>query len=200
MTDELDIDNEREERIQRLAENLRDVLKEGDEILIQFLNDEMRVSESRMSRLRAHQPRLHGRLLSIDEQLAFRFTPFLACLLLAGAALFGLQVGWWEGLLGADACDKLNAWWFYLVVIVVALFVGATIDNFLSDRTYARHRASLVQLMTECHFDRDLLVSLLNNEEELSRVVGMLKRDSGTFPPVETPPPPRLFAPKDEKR
>ena len=200
MTEELNADDERDERIHRLTENLRDVLKDGDEILIQFLNDEMLITESRTSKLRAEQPRLHGRLLSIDQQLSMNWFPYLACLLVAGAMLFGLQVGWWEGALGEAACEKLNSWWFYLVALAVALYAGATIDNFQSKRTYWRHRAALVQLMAECGYDRDLLVSQLNNEEELSRVVGMLKRDAGVFPPVETPPPPRLFTPKDGKK
>ena len=54
--------------------------------------------------------------------------------------------------------------------------------------------------MAECQYDRDLLVSQLNTEDEVARVVHMLKNDTGDFPPVEAPPPPRLFAPKDEKR
>jgi hypothetical protein len=200
MTEELNADDERSERIERLAENLRDVLKDGDEVLIQFLNDEMRISESWTSKLRAEQPRLHGRLLSIDQQLESSWLPYVACLLAAGVLLFGLQVGWWEGVFGEVVCEKLNTWWFYLVAFALAFYAGSLFEDWHARRTYARHRASLVTLMTECGYDRDLLVSQMNNESEFNAVLTLLKRDTEDFPPVKAPPPPRLFEPKDEKK
>src|SRR5687768_2056116 len=91
---------EKLERVRRFAENLRDTLQDGDEFTIHYADGEVHVDESRFSKLRAGHPRLYGRLLSLETQLEGGCAAYAFAGGAGVAFVFGLHVGWWEGVIG----------------------------------------------------------------------------------------------------
>src|ERR1700730_5296910 len=91
MADETDDTlDERLESIQRRAENFREMLKDGDEVLIALQDGEMRVEESYRSKFERQHPKLFGRLLSIEAQLDAGLLPYFAALILSGGVIICL--------------------------------------------------------------------------------------------------------------
>src|SRR5213594_4227459 len=108
--------DERLETILRRAENFRDLLKDGEEVTIAYQDGEVHVEESYRSKFERQHPKLFGRMLAIEAQMAAGWFPYFAALMIAGAVVLGLQVGWWEGALGETAHGILDRWWFYLAL------------------------------------------------------------------------------------
>ncbi|MSQ96696.1 MAG: hypothetical protein EXR98_19380 [Gemmataceae bacterium] len=173
---------ERLESVQRRAENFRELLKDGEEVTIAFLDGDVHVEESYRSKFERLHPKLYGRLLSIEAQMSAGWSPYVAALLLAGSFIFGLQLSWWTPLLGETACDLLNLWWFFLVLPVVLSFLATHVCAGWGAHVYRRHRAELLQLIAAAELDRDLLLVMLKGEEDLENVVYRLKLDTGPFP------------------
>lgn len=172
---------EKLERVRRFGENLRDTLQDGDEFLLQFVDGEVRIGVSRFSRLRAGHPRLYGRLMSLEAQLEGGCAAYAFAAGAGAAFVFGLQVGWWEGLIGQAAVDKLSSWWAYLV-LAVALFVLVSLYYDWMDKwVYRRARPELLELLREEGLDRDILLTMLDGETGLDKATRQLKLDPGPF-------------------
>src|SRR5215475_2011688 len=92
--------DERMDRIQRRAENFRELLRDGDEVTIAFQDGEVHVAESYRSKFERKHAKLFGRMLSIEAQMDAGLFPYFVALVLAGVVVFGLTLGWWDGVLG----------------------------------------------------------------------------------------------------
>src|ERR1019366_795646 len=106
--------DDRLERIQLRAENFRELLKDGEEVTIAYQDGEVHVAESYRSKVERQHPKLYGRLMSIEAQMAPGLTPYVLGGVAAGVVIFGLQLDWWQPLVGAKVCEHLKSWWFYL--------------------------------------------------------------------------------------
>ena len=68
--------DERMERIQRRAENFRELLRDGDEVTIAFSDGEVHVAESYRSVFERKHAKLYGRLICIEAQLSTGWLPY----------------------------------------------------------------------------------------------------------------------------
>src|SRR6516225_4925139 len=68
--------DERLERIQRRAENFRELLHEGDEVTIARQDGEMHVAESYRSQFERKHAKLFGRMLSVEAQMEAGLFPY----------------------------------------------------------------------------------------------------------------------------
>jgi hypothetical protein len=175
--------DDRLERIQIRAQNFRELLKDGEEVTIAFQDGEVHCEESYRSKFERQHPKLYGRLMSIDAQMAAGFSPYVFGLAVVGVVLFGLQLGWWTEILGERVCELLNGMWFF---IAAPLFVGYLM--YLACRrwgkyVYRHNRAELLDLIAASKLDRDVLLVMLRDEPDLDAVIHELKLDAGPFPP-----------------
>ena len=69
--------DDRLERIQLRAENFRELLKDGEEVTIAYQDGEVHVAESYRSKVERQHPKLYGRLMSIEAQMAPGLTPYV---------------------------------------------------------------------------------------------------------------------------
>jgi hypothetical protein len=171
--------DDRLERIQIRAQNFRELLKDGEEITIAFQDGDVRIEESYRSKFERQHPKLYGRLMSIDAQMAAGFSPYVFGLTAVGVFIFGLQFNWW---VSPDVCRVLNEMWFF---IAAPLFVGYLM--YLACRRwgkyiYWRNRAALLELIAAAKLDRDVLLVMLRDEPDLDAVIHELKLDPGPFP------------------
>src|SRR5688572_28547904 len=111
-------DAEKQGRMERVARALADVVLEGDEFQVIATADDILVNETRAAQFQEKHPRLYGRLLSLNEQMAGGCAYSLIALLSAGSLFFALHVGWLDDVLGAQAAETLNSWWFLAILLV----------------------------------------------------------------------------------
>ena len=173
--------DDRLERIQRRAENFRELLKDGDEVIIAFADGEMHVEESYRSKFERKHPKLFGRMLSIEAQMDAGWSPYFAAVMLAGGFVFGLPLKWWDGILGEEVSNQLNEWWFYIVLPLILLFLARLACGRWEAFVYRRNRQELVELIGAEKLDRDVLLVMMRDQDELDRVVQHLKLDAGPF-------------------
>lgn len=174
--------DDRLERIQRRAENFRELLRDGDEVTIAFQDGEMRVEESYRSKFQRAHAKLFGRMLSIEAQMHSGWFPYFAALLLSGGFLFGLTLKWWDGIFGDAMCVHLDNWWFYVVLPVGLLYLARLICERWEKYAYRRNRRELLERIAADQLDRDVLLVMLRDEDDLDKVVHQLKLDAGPFP------------------
>ena len=177
-----DTQEDRLGRIQRWAENLRDVLKEGDAFYVRLFEGQVHVEESAFSRFQAAYPRLWGRLSSLDAQMETGCGLYVLAFLGVGAVCFAIHKQWWLDALGEDLNQTLDAWWFYLILFGLAVFVASQVYEWQERHVYRRGRAELLDMMADESLDRDALLPLLADAPELERVIKQLKLDPGPFP------------------
>jgi hypothetical protein len=177
---------DRLERLQRRAENFRELLEDGDEITVALMDGEMRVAESYRSQFERKHPKLFGRMLSIEAIMRANWSPYVIALLALGVFILGLQLSWWEGVLGSDMSALLNTWWFYLIAAALLLYLAFVARGQWGRIIYRRHRQALHALIAQENLDRDVLIVMLRDEELLERVLYELKLDTEPFP--VTPP------------
>jgi hypothetical protein len=174
--------DERIERIQRRAENFRELLRDGDEVTIAYQDGEVHVEESYRSKFERKHPKLFGRMLSIEAQMDAGLFPYFVALVLSGVVIFGLSLRWWDGVLTEKVGDALNAWWFYLVLPLVLLYLARLGCGRWESYVYRRNRPELMDLIGAEKLDRDVLLVMLRGEDDLNSVVHKLKLDVGPFP------------------
>jgi hypothetical protein len=188
MSDEADETIEdRIERLQRRAENFRELLEDGDEITVALMDGEMRVAESYRSQFERKHPKLFGRMLSIEAMMRASWSPYVIALLAIGVFIFGLQLSWWEGLFGTDMTALLDTWWFYLIATAFMLYLAYVARGLWGRFIYRRHRQALHDLIAQEKLDRDVLVVMLRDEELIEHVVHELKMDTEPFPVLNPP-------------
>jgi len=182
MTDDADDTlDDRLDAIQRRAKNFRELLKDGEEITLAFQDGDLFVQESYRSKFERTHAKLFGRMLAIDEQMKTGTFPYFLGLLAFIVFLVGLQLSWWEGVLGEAACNLLNGWWFYLLAPVGILYLVHVIAGRWGIVVYRRHRQELIELIAKEGLDRDVLLVMLREEGDLDNVVYCLKVDHGPF-------------------
>jgi hypothetical protein len=172
---------ERLERIQRRAENFRELLKDGEEITIAFFDGEVKVEESFRTQFERKHPKLLGRMLSLEAQLEPGWLAYFFAMIAVVVILFGLQLGWWETWLGPKACELLNNWWFYIVLSVAAFYLVSLGLGQWRKRVYQRHRTELHRLISAEQLDCDVLLVMLRDFNDLHAIVQELKLDAGPF-------------------
>ena len=179
MADELDETLEdRVERVQRRAANFLDLLKDGDEVTLARHNGEMFVEESYRSKFERKHAKLFGRMLSIEEQMRGGTFPYFLGLLAFAAFVGSLQLGWWEGVLGARICQLLDNWWFYIPGAMAILYLVYVGSGRLGTYVYRRHRQALLDLIAAEGLDRDELLVSLRDQDDLDHVIYHLKLDT----------------------
>ena len=162
---------DRLERIQRRAENFRELLKDGEEVTIACQDGEMHIEESYRSKFERSHPKLYGRLMSMEAQMVAGLTPYVLGLIASGGVIFGFQLDWWEPLLGVRVCDLLNRVWFYIVLPLLISFLMYHVCRWWERHVYRRHRAELLALNGGENLDREVLLVMLRDEADLDVVV-----------------------------
>ncbi len=183
MTDESDEEtlDDRLESIQRRAENFRELLEDGDEVTIGRSGEVLQVVESFRSKFERQHAKLFGRMLSIEEQMKTGLFPYFLGLVGFAGFLVGLQLTWWEDVLGASLCEMLNRWWFYVLAPPSVLYLAHLSCGRWGYFKYLRHRVALLDMIAAAGLDRDELLVMLRDESELNNVVHFLKLDPGPF-------------------
>jgi hypothetical protein len=174
--------DERMERIQRRAENFRELLRDGDEVTIAYQDGEVRVEESYRSKFERAHAKLFGRMLSIEAQMDAGLFPYFAALVLSGVVILGVSLRWWDAVLTETASLAMDAWWFYTVLPLVLLYFARLGCGRWEAFIYRRNRVGLMELIAAEKLDRDVLLVMLREEEDLHSVVHKLKLDAGPFP------------------
>jgi len=174
--------DDRLSRIQLRAETFRELLKDGDEVVVAFEDGEVHVAESYRSKLERKHPKLFGRMLSIEAQLDAGLSPYFAALIVAALFIVGLHLKWWNAVLGEELADYLQTWWFYVPLPFVLLYLARLGCARWERRAYRRNRAELLALIAAEKLDRDILLVMLRGESDLDGVVYELKLDPGPFP------------------
>jgi hypothetical protein len=170
--------DERIERIQRRAENFRELLRDGDEVTIAYQDGDVHVEESYRSKFERKHAKLFGRLLSIEAQMDVGLFPYFAALVLSGGVIFGLSERWWEGVLKEAVGLALSVWWFYIVLSLAWLYLARLGCGRWEAHVYRRNRVGLMDLIAAEKLDRDVLLVMLRDEDDLRRVVHQLKLDN----------------------
>jgi hypothetical protein len=171
---------EQASRRERLARALQEILKEGDAFQVVAGESGIDVTETRSFQFQERHPRLYGRLLSVNEQMEGGCMGYVLTFLAAGVLCFGINVGWFDEALGA-AAEKLNSWWFFAIVLLVAFVLGNTIYEWQERRVYRRGRDELLALLEDEGLDRDTLLVQINDDGDLENVIKQLKLDPGPF-------------------
>ncbi len=169
----------RMERLRRRAETFRDLLDDGDVITVAKDEGEIHVGEIVQSRLERQHPKLYGRLLAIEAQLTPGMAPVVATAAFFGAFVLGLQTGWWEPIFGQTACDALNQWWFWAIELLIVWYVIRSISRLYRKKIYNDNRNELAACITAEGLDRDILLVILLDHDDLAIVTHALKLDSG---------------------
>jgi hypothetical protein len=174
--------DERMERIQRRAENFRELLRDGDEVTIAYQDGEVRVEESFRSKFERAHAKLFGRMLSIEAQMDAGLFPYFAALVLSGVVILGLSLHWWDAVLTETVSSAMDAWWFYTVLPLTLLYLARLGCGRWEAFIYRRNRVGLMDLIAAERLDRDVLLVMLREEDDLRNVVHKLKLDAGPFP------------------
>jgi hypothetical protein len=170
---------DRLERIQRRAENFRELLKDGEEVTIACQDGEMRIDESYRSKFERKHAKLYGRLMSVEAQMSAGLTPYVFGLASVIVVIFGLQLEWWEPIVGPRVCELLNRWWFYVVLPAFVLYLMYLACGRWGKYVYRWHRKNLLALIAAEALDRDILLVMLRDEADLDDVIRELKLDAG---------------------
>ena len=181
MTDDADEEtlDDRLERIQRRAENFRELLKDGDEVTIACFDSELHVAESYRSKFERKYPKLYGRMLSIEERMKTGLLPYFLGLVGLAVFVIGLQLESWTTILGEALCGILNLWWFYIAAPPSVLYLIYLGCGQWGRHVYRRNRTELADLIAAEELDRDVLLVMLRDESEVDCVVYFLKLDAG---------------------
>lgn len=166
------------ETIQRRAENFRELLKDGEEVIIVYQDGEVHVDESYRSKFERQHSKLYGRMLALEAQMDAGWSPYVVALLIIGTFLFGLQLDWWTAILGETVCNLLNHWWFYVCGPLLFLYIARLGCSRWERHIYGRRRQDLLDLIRAESLDREVLIVTLRDEAGLENVVYQLKLDS----------------------
>ena len=177
--------DERLERIQRRAENFRELLHEGDEVTIARQDGEMHVAESYRSQFERKHAKLFGRMLSVEAQMEAGLFPYFVGLIGVGNLIIGLQLKWWDAALGQAAGEYLQSSWFYIALPIIVMYLARLGVGRWQKFVYRRHRQNLQKLIAADQLDRDVLLVMLRDESDLDNVVRQLKLDSDSFPAMD---------------
>jgi hypothetical protein len=173
--------DDQDQRLDEVARVVKDYLREGEALLVQCQDDDILVEPAPHTKFQRDHPRLHGRLLSLNEQMEIGCAVSIGLLVLGGVFCLGLHVGWWDDVIPPNVIEKLRTWWFYAPLFVVLFFVGDAWSTWREKRVYRRGRPELMLLLRNEGFDRDTLVSAIQGVEDFERVAKQLKRDRGPF-------------------
>lgn len=171
--------DDRLESLQRRAENFRELLKDGEEVTIALADGEMHVEESYRSKFERKHPKLFGRMMAVDAQMDPGWSAYVVALALSGVVLFGLPLKWWDSVVGEPVAEQLNSWWFYLALPATLSYLARVGCRYWEKLAYQRSRADLLSLINAEQLDRDVLLVMLRDEDDLDRVVYRLKLDTG---------------------
>lgn len=167
-------------RKEKIADALRPFLAEGEELVIRNRQGQISATPTATLKLREEHPRLYGQLLSANEKLQSGCGGPLLGMVIAGILCLGLTLRWWDDLLGEEAADALRqAWWFSIFLFIIAIGMAAYLSEIRHKLTYRGLRSDLIATMDADNFDRDLLVSLIQGDPDLSQIGRQLKLDRG---------------------
>ena len=171
-------DEEKNERMRRLGDALEDVLVDGDQFQVVATGDEVQVTETRSSQLRDKHPRLYGRLLSLNHQMESGCTVTMLGFTGAAALCFALNVGWLDEVLGPAVAEKLDSWWFFVLLFLVVFTLTGSYYDWIEKRAYRRGRDELLFLMHEAQYDRDSLLVHIKDDPAMDKIAKQMMLDA----------------------
>ncbi len=176
------LDEETEERFGEIARAIQEYMRDGEELLIRSEDDGISIEPHKSpNRFRILYPKMYGRLASISTQMNLGCMPTFIAWFVGLAWIFVINSSWGD-LLDEQFVEPMRSWWFYGL-----LLVGLTLGSFSllgvhKARVYRRNRTELIRVMQAEHFDRDLLVALVEDLPNLEHVVKQMKLDREPFP------------------
>ena len=174
--------DDHDERFETIAQMVGGYLRDGEALSIELIDGQVSIAPEPASVLKKQHPRLYGRLLSVDEQLNVGCGGEILLVFAAAASCLALRLGAFDGLFGNELADKLDSWWVYILWVFFVGFVATRIVEFRAGRVYRGVRDELAQCVADEGVDRDGLLTMLESNENLSRVISRLKLDNGPFP------------------
>ena len=168
-----------DEKRQAVADALYPILEEGDMYHVACEDGEILISEPDFSTCRDRHPRLFGRMLSLNAELAEAGGHLTYVLLLgAGAFCLGLHLRWWDSWMGEDVAERMRSIWFYFFVFAIVFKINGLIGVRLENYIYRGRRDDLLAILREEDLDRDVLLSIIEGEESVANVARQLKLDA----------------------
>ncbi len=172
-----------EAREEIIAEALEPLLRDGEAFQVYRDKGEVHVLDIGTSMCAILYPRLYGRLLSLSTIITNAGVGIGRIpLLLAGLFCIGIRMRWWEDFMSAPLLAKLDNGWFFVLVFFLVLSILQTITGWLQKQAYRRHRDDLFRLMEESNVDRDELITLISEDENVERVAWYLELDTEAQP------------------
>jgi hypothetical protein len=167
-----------ENRRDLVADALRPVLEEGEAYTVFCHEGEIHVSDAETSVCAVRNPRLYGRLLSMNTQIeeagsGLGRLPFLIVL----AFCVGLHLHLLDAWIGQPLADQLDSAWFYVLVIFATFVLLETLRKPLARMAYNRGREELNALIHREDLDRDRLLAMIEDDPAVSQVGHYLKLD-----------------------
>jgi hypothetical protein len=177
-----------ENRRDAVADALRPVLEDGEAYKVFCHEGEVLVEEADTSVCAARHPRLYGRLLSLNARLeAAGGGLYRLPTLLALGFCVGVRLHWWDDWLGRELVEKLDSFWFFVLVFYVLFQALSVVTGGLQRGIYRQERDDLLALIAAESLDRDTLLAMIEGDEAVSRVGHHLKLDAAAAPPERIP-------------
>lgn len=168
-----------EAKHENIADALRPILREGDSYQVYSVEGEVYVREVGTSVCSVRHPQLYGRLLSLNTMIEHTGSELARFpLLLVAVLCVGLHLHWWDQWLGAETVAKLDSMWFFVLVFFVTIALLQTALGRVRWWKWLQHRDEVYQLMDVEDLNRDQLITLLNEDEHVQRILFYLEVDS----------------------
>lgn len=169
-------------RIREVEELLRGHLYPDEAFRVVWESGELTVvpGEGEEARL-PDDPDFHGQLLSLNERISDAGS-LLALFGLGGTLFVILAIAFDAFPNVTGSLDILRAWWFYVVAAVAGLALTTSLTS-LRERAVFRRAASELDDGLERHgLSRYALLSIINDDDDLSSLVEMLKSTAPSRP------------------
>lgn len=165
------------DRFRRIASALEHLVEDGEELFVAGTEEGILVSEKATSPLEKTHPRLYGRLLSMNEQMAGSMIVTVTGFVLLGVLWMGLTAAWWEDWIPGVLAEKLNVWWVYVLLGLLVLVLAGFYEDWRARWVYRSVRTELFSLLEATDLDRDLLLIRIKDDDDLVVIARQLKLD-----------------------
>ncbi|MDJ0974429.1 MAG: hypothetical protein QNJ98_08230 [Planctomycetota bacterium] len=164
-----------EYRIQELRNALRDHLSPGESFRAYWQDDELRVVPDEGDAGLVYEDKaFYGMLLTINERVSNAGTTLaLFGLGLSAFVILSIAFNWFPDLTGG--LDDLRAWWFYVMAGLAGLVFTGWLTGFRERAAFRETERDLEDGLDRLGLTRYALLAIINDDEELSSLVEMLK-------------------------
>src|SRR5206468_7923247 len=94
----------------------------------------------------------------------------------------GLRLRWWDAWLGEKLVERLDQWWFFLLVFYGLYQAIGFVSGRLERAVYRGGRDDLLALLAAEDVDRDSLLAMVEGDAAVGRVGHQLKLDREAAP------------------